>query len=43
VSVEVDERVLGLLIRTSWLREADAGDRAAIARALSATLTDAVR
>jgi hypothetical protein len=43
VSVEVDERLLDLLVRLRWLREAAAGDRAAIGRALQAMLRDAAR
>jgi hypothetical protein len=41
VGVEIDEQLLGLLIRLHWLQERDAADRAAIAAALARMLADA--
>jgi hypothetical protein len=41
--VEVDGEVVALLIRTRWLAEADAGDKQAVGRAISAMISDAAK
>jgi len=43
VPVEIDAAVLDLLITTGWLAELEAGDKAAIGRAIAAMLKDAAR
>jgi hypothetical protein len=39
--VAVNEDVIDVLIRLNWLRERDADDRAAIAKAVTAMISDA--
>jgi hypothetical protein len=41
VPAEIDCEILDLLIRTGWLAESGAGDKAAIGRAVSEILRDA--
>jgi hypothetical protein len=41
ISIEIDESVIDLLIRTEWLNERDADDRGALERALQRMLQNA--
>jgi hypothetical protein len=43
VGVEIDARVLELLVRLRWLAERDAADRGAVGQAIAAMLQDAAR
>jgi hypothetical protein len=43
VGVEIDGEVIGLLLKTGWLREADAANRELIGRALAAMLAASAR
>jgi hypothetical protein len=41
ITIDVDGPIVAMLVATGWLREADAGDRAKIAAAVTAMLKDA--
>jgi hypothetical protein len=43
VAFQIDAEVIDLLIRSGWLSEAEADNRAAIGRAVSAMLRDSAR
>jgi hypothetical protein len=43
VTVEVDARIIGLLVETKWMSEQEAADRQKIAAAIERMLADAAR